>query len=671
LYNRLSFVKKIFILLLLLLHAFGSQASVPLILKDQKEDYYLDFDKVDILEDKSGAWDIAYVSSPMMTDRFQPGKSRFVVNDNTSSTYWIRFTIHDNSDASFNWLLESFNFNIKTLDFYIPTRYGKYQVQTNGNLFPFDHRLFKHKNFEFPLAADHRGPTTYYLKYKNDHAGRVILVVRAFTRFTSYSLTEYFMLGIFYGMVLVIGVYNLFLFFTIKDIAYLYYVCYVFSFGFFSMCQDGIGFQYIWPDHPAWNNYVIPTWQWLMVIFLLMYSKTFLNVKEEMPLLNRIINIFIVCRTIFFILSITIWPYSGGIHYIDLIPFLLAYVSAIISYSRGYSAARYFVMGFTILFIAFLINNLRLLRIISPNVIATYSLNIGAIFEMILLSLALADRIKSIRESDMLKERVNRELEKKVKERTDAFLQQKNVIQEKVQEHDNFIYKVSHDIKGPLKSIIGLTDVGMKDKAENSHEYFQHIMKSAKRLDNIVMDLLFITKVNRAKVDITEIDFKNTIEEIKGSFEHLPNYKGMRFEFDIEQKEKFYCENFILYSIFQNLIENAIKYRKTSHNDSFLKIKILTDGREAKIKFEDNGIGMSSEYHNKIFDMFFRIHSGKDSTGLGLYIVKVSVEKLGGTIRIESKPEQGTTFYITLTNFLHGNRNPESEAFAQARQLNS
>jgi two-component system, sensor histidine kinase LadS len=649
----------------------GLVASVPVILKDQTEDYYLDFDKVDILEDKNSEWDIDFVTSPTMVDRFQTGKTRFIVNENTNSTYWIRFTLNDNSQTNVNWLVESFSFNIKILDFYLPTRSGQYQLQKNGNIFPFDQRTFKHKNFEFPLPVDNRGPVTCYIKYKNSHTGRLILVVRSFTRFTAYSLTEYFMLGIFYGMVMIIGVYNLFLFFTIRDVAYMYYVCYVFSFGLFSMCQDGTGFQYIWPDAPVWNNYAGPFWQWLMMIFLLMYSKTFLNVKEEIPLLNTIINIFIGCRTVFFILSITVWKYIGGIHYVDLIPFLLAYVASIISYSRGYRAARYFVMGFTILFIAFLVNNLRLLRILSPNLIGTYSLNIGAVLEMILLSLALADRIKSIKESDLLKEKVNRELEKKVKERTEAFLQQKNIIQEKMQEHDNFIYKVSHDIKGPLKSIIGLTDVGMKDKMDNAHEYFQHIMKSAKRLDNIVMELLFITKVNRAKVDMEEIDFKNIIEEIKGSFEHLENYKGMRFELDIQQKEKFFCEKFILYSIFQNLIENAIKYRKTYHNDSFLKIEVLVDGKEASIKFEDNGIGMSSEYHNKIFDMFFRISSGKDSTGLGLYIVKVSVEKLGGTIRMESQPEEGTTFHVKLPNLLNATRNPESDTFAQARQLDS
>ncbi|MFL5729031.1 MAG: 7TM diverse intracellular signaling domain-containing protein [Cytophagaceae bacterium] len=660
-------MKKIFLILLVLMPAFTTMASVPVILTDQQEDYFIDFDKVDILEDKTGKLRIGQVSSTEFTDRFVSSKEKFPVNANPSSVYWLRFTINDNSPENVSWLIESYNFRIKVLDLYTSLGNGKYKLQKNGDSLDFSRRIFDHKNFEYLLPIDRRGPQTYYVKFQNVYPTRAILVIRAYTRFTSYALSEYFMLGLFYGMVVVIGLYNFFLFVTIRDRAYLYYVIYVFSFALFSMCQDGTGFQYLWPEHPDWNEYCIPIAQWNLVVWLLMYSKSFLNVKEKIPLLNTIINVYIWVRTLLFLLSVTVWHEMFDLHYIDLIPFLLAYIASIISYTHGLSSARYFVAGFTILLIAFLINNLRILRILPPNAFTAYSMNIGAILEMILLSIALADRIKEIKESDLLKERVNRELEKKVKERTEAFLQQKNIIKEKVQEHDNFIYKVSHDIKGPLKSIIGLTDVGMKDDVKNAHEYFKHIMKSAKRLDNIVMELLLITKVNRAKVDLEKINFKNMVEEIKGSFEHLPNYKGMRFELDIEQKADFYCENFILYSIFQNLIENAIKYRKTYYHESYLKIKIEVDEKQAKIEFADNGVGMSSEYHGKVFDMFYRIHSDKDSTGLGLYIVKISVEKLGGSIRIESQPEQGTTFYINITNFMNIDRTQDSDSFAQAR----
>src|SRR6266705_3184019 len=119
-------MKKTFIFLLLILPTFNSLSSSPLTLTDQAEDYYLDFDKVDILEDKNNEWDIDLVSSPTMADRFQTGKSRFVVNENPSSTYWVRFTVHDNSKTPSNWLVESFMFNIKSLDFYIPTGDGNY-----------------------------------------------------------------------------------------------------------------------------------------------------------------------------------------------------------------------------------------------------------------------------------------------------------------------------------------------------------------------------------------------------------------------------------------------------------------------------------------------------------------------------------------------------------------
>jgi signal transduction histidine kinase len=642
-------LKNIFLVILLFFISGLAQASVPVVLNNSHHDYFLDFDNVDILEDKTGELTIEQIASSSYSEKFRTNQSKFPVNEHPNSVYWLRFTLHNNSDSKTNWLIEGFNSKIEELTLY--TRDGNtFDVQTNSSMFGFDKRTFNHKNFEFLLPSHVKGPKTYYLKFHNSYKTRAVILVRAYTRFVSYSLTEYFFLGLFYGMVIIIALYNLFLFFTIKDNAYIHYVFYIISFGLFSMCQDGTGFQYLWPAHPNWNYYSIPFTQWMMITWLLMYSKSFLNIDVIIPQVGKFINALIVIRTLIFILSVTYFPNLTDYLYLDLIPFLFAYISAIISYSKGYVAARYFVIGFTILFIAFFINNLRLLRILPPAILIVYSLNIGAIIEMILLSFALADRIKQIRQSDLLKGRINKDLEAKVKERTEAILHQKNIIQEKINEHDNFLYKISHDIKGPLKSIIGLTSVGMMDDKENSKQYFEHIMKSAKRLDSIVMELLFITKVNRAHVERTEVDFNAIISEVLSSLEHVPNYNGMKFEVNIKPGVKYYCEHFIIYSIFQNLIENAIKYRKRNISDSFLKININCDEREARIDFIDNGIGMAPEFHTKVFDMFFKIHSDKESTGLGLYIVKISVEKLGGAIRIESEPEKGTSFFIKINN---------------------
>jgi two-component system, sensor histidine kinase LadS len=642
-------LKKLFFLALLFFINELSKASVPVVLNDSRQDYFLDFDKVDILEDKNREWTIDQIASSAFSGKFQTNKLKFAINENPNSVYWIRFTLHNNSDSKTNWLIECYNSKIGELTLY--ARDGNiFDVQTNSARYRFDQRNFNHKNFEFLLPSHLKGPKTYYIKFDNQYKTRAVLLVRAYSRFISYALTEYFFLGLFYGMVVIIVLYNLFLYFTIKDNAYIYYVFYIISFGLFAMCQDGTGFQYLWPTHSSWNYYSIPFSQWMMITWLMMYSRAFLNVDIIIPQIGRLMNILIIVRTLVFILSITYYPELTDYLYLDLIPFLFAYIAAIVSYSKGYVAARYFVIGFTILFIAFFVNNLRNMRILAPVILAVYSLNIGAIIEMILLSFALADRIKQIRQSDLLKGKINKDLEAKVKERTEAILHQKNIIQEKINEHDNFLYKISHDIKGPLKSIIGLTNVGMMDDKENSKQYFEHIMKSAKRLDTIVMELLFITKVNRATVERSEIDFKAVIAEVLSSLEHVPNYNGMRFEVSIDQSAKYYCERFIMYSVFQNLIENAIKYRRRNISDSFLKINISCNDKEARIDFIDNGIGMDQEYHSKVFDMFFKIHSDKESTGLGLYIVKISVEKLGGAIRIESESEKGTSFFIKIKN---------------------
>jgi signal transduction histidine kinase len=642
-------LKRIFFLALFFLSYEFVQASVPVVLNDNRQDYFLDFDKVDVLEDKNKEWTIEQVASPAFADRFQTNKVKFVVNKNPSSAYWIRFTLHNYSDHKTNWLIECYNSRIDELTLF--TRDGTgFDAETNSAQYQFYERIFGHKNFQFLLPSHIKGPKTYYMRFENNYQTHTILLVRAYSRFISYALTEYFLLGLFYGMVVIIALYNLFLFFTIKDNAYIYYVFYIISFGLFSMCQDGTAFQYLWPSHSNWNHNSVSFSQWMMITWLMMYSKAFLNVNDIIPKIGKVMNIFIVVRSLIFILSVTYFPILTHYLYLDLIPFLFAYLAAIVSYNKGYVAARYFVIGFTVLFIAFFINNLRILRILPPAIFIVYSLNIGAIIEMILLSFALADRIKQIRQSDLLKGRINKDLEAKVKKRTEAILHQKNIIQEKIDEHDNFLYKISHDIKGPLKSIIGLTSVGILDDKENAKQYFEHIMKSAKRLDAIVMELLFITKVNRVKVERIEIDFNEVVSEVLSSLEHIPNYEGMTFEVNIDQKCSYYCERFIIYSVFQNLIENAIKYRRRNAENSFLKININCDDKEVRIDFIDNGIGMAPEYHSKVFDMFFKIHSDKENTGLGLYIVKISVEKLGGIIRMESEPDKGTSFFIKINN---------------------
>jgi len=214
---------------------------------------------------------------------------------------------------------------------------------------------------------------------------------------------------------------------------------------------------------------------------------------------------------------------------------------------------------------------------------------------------------------------------------------------------ETFVYKASHDIKGPLKSIIGLTTVGQKDvKDATANVYFDHILKSTRKLDNLLMDLLEITKVKQATIKLEKIDFKELITEAVTRFENLPDFHHLKIKTNLRGNIDYTCDKFLMFSIVQNLIENAIKYRDPSKEENFLHIEIITSYTGVELTFTDNGPGIPEEFQEKVFDMFVKVNENSNGTGLGLYIVKTTIEKLRGTLKLESNPGEGTTFIIKL-----------------------
>ncbi|HSZ24707.1 MAG TPA: two-component regulator propeller domain-containing protein [Cytophagaceae bacterium] len=244
-------------------------------------------------------------------------------------------------------------------------------------------------------------------------------------------------------------------------------------------------------------------------------------------------------------------------------------------------------------------------------------------------------RIRSIR-------RKNEQLEKIVLKRTEE-LRLSN------EQLEAFIYKASHDIKGPLRSIIGLTTVGQKDVTDKtSLLYFDHILKSTQKLDNLLADLIELTKVRDLSISKEQIHFRDLINEVLSRFEHFDGINNIQITVMVKELVTFYSDKTLLNSIIQNLIENPIKYRDPQKENSYLDIAVLVTEQYAELKFSDNGIGIPLEIQNKVFEMFFKAIERSKDTGLGLYIVKTSVDRLNGTIKLDSKPGVGSTFIIRL-----------------------
>lgn len=259
--------------------------------------------------------------------------------------------------------------------------------------------------------------------------------------------------------------------------------------------------------------------------------------------------------------------------------------------------------------------------------------------------------IKLRRQKHWLAE-VNRRL-KTVQMELTGSLQEINLRKAQIEDHNNqlelFVYKASHDIKGPLRSIIGLTQIGMIDvKDTTAQEYFGHIHKSTQRLDNLLADLLRLTKAKNAEVEKQEINLPTMIDEIIESFKNIRHFDRVQINLDLPEEIHFMSDEKMLYSVIQNFVENGIKYCDPEKEQPFLNISVKQEAGKTTFQFRDNGLGIAEEHLPKIFDMFYKIDPGSDGTGLGLHIVKVTIEKLGGTLRVRSGKGIGSLFTLTF-----------------------
>ena len=219
------------------------------------------------------------------------------------------------------------------------------------------------------------------------------------------------------------------------------------------------------------------------------------------------------------------------------------------------------------------------------------------------------------------------------------------------QELDNFVYRVSHDLKAPIASTKGLIHIARIEKDEERiSECLELIEKSMNKLDSFILDILDYSRNSRIAIEPELINFDALIEDVLLNLKFLQTENKVRIQKEMDQALKFYSDKRRLIFIFNNLISNAIRFSDHKKTDSYLIIRIKKAKNNVVISFIDNGIGIDQEHHEHIFGMFYRANETRVGSGLGLYIVKEAVDKLNGLIEVDSKAKKGTTFKITVPN---------------------
>lgn len=225
------------------------------------------------------------------------------------------------------------------------------------------------------------------------------------------------------------------------------------------------------------------------------------------------------------------------------------------------------------------------------------------------------------------------------------------IVEERNYELDQFVYKTSHDLRAPVASAMGLVNVIKMDPDYSSWPYYVDLIgKSLKKQDNFIRAMLNFSKSTRSQNKAEPIDFRKLIKQCLQELHYISGFTEIKKEIEINgEEEQFYSDRMKLYIILSNILSNSIKYRDP-YKASYLHVYISLNDNSVDLLIKDNGIGIDEKYVRHIFNMFYRATERSDGSGLGLYIVKQTVEKLEGTIQVHSEAGAGTSFHVHIPN---------------------
>lgn len=258
---------------------------------------------------------------------------------------------------------------------------------------------------------------------------------------------------------------------------------------------------------------------------------------------------------------------------------------------------------------------------------------------------ALATREQQYEVRDLLREREELldSLEQKVQERT-AKLREANA------ELEAFSYSVSHDLRAPLRSMESYARILYEEHAENLSEegryYAQRIMKNAAKMDRLMVDVLTMSRVSRSDLNLDAIDVATLVEEV---IDQYPDLAAVHKQIHLARPlGRVIADHSSLVQCFSNLLQNAFKF-VPAERTAEVYVSSIEESGFVTISVADNGIGIEPALHERIFGMFERVGTvNVPGTGIGLAIVKKAVDRMGGTVGVESAPDQGARFWLRL-----------------------
>jgi signal transduction histidine kinase len=216
-------------------------------------------------------------------------------------------------------------------------------------------------------------------------------------------------------------------------------------------------------------------------------------------------------------------------------------------------------------------------------------------------------------------------------------------------ELDSFIYSTSHDLRAPVASVLGLINVARIDTRDGkSLEFLNLIEGRVQKLDAVISDILNLSKVKKTELRYENVDFNALLADSMADVKFLEGSRKIEIRYFESPTNRFVGDYSLTKMVLGNLLSNAVKYHSPTKPDPYIEVQFEKAAGQVSFVVADNGEGIADEHHKKIFDMFYRASEKSQGTGLGLYIVKETLARIGGSVEVKSRKGTGTTVKVTL-----------------------
>jgi PAS domain S-box-containing protein len=351
-------------------------------------------------EDKDAALSFDEVLQPAIQSQFRRLPKAAGANFGlTNSAIWLRITLNAQTGIPRDWLLELAYPPLDRLDMWSPDAAFGYERQVAGDLLPFGERVVAHRNHVLPVRLVPGASTTLYLRLVSE--GTVSAPIRLWqpAALWKHDQAAYAALSLYFGLLIGLFLYNLLLFVSVRDTAYLVYVAFVAGMAVAQAALTGMGYQFLWPQLTWWNSVSPPAGMCIAAVFGLLFARSFLSSAARMPAVDRLLQV-LVAGWLVSLAAALVLPYIWSTWMVTVLAVITVaalVATGALSVQRRYPGARYFLTAWALLLAGVLTLFLHNIGLLPSNALTSNALLIGSALEMVLLSFALADRINVAR----------------------------------------------------------------------------------------------------------------------------------------------------------------------------------------------------------------------------------------------------------------------------------